>query len=75
MRASRFIRCKFVKAVLRGADLRRSGFEACDFTGADLKGASAEDEDAFNCVQDFLTEKQQAVMVWSPDEGPEPPGG
>lgn len=75
MRASIFRGCKFVGAVLRGADLRRSSFEHCDFTGADLTGAVAEDWDAIGCVQDYLTEEQQAVMAWSEDEGPEPPGG
>jgi uncharacterized protein YjbI with pentapeptide repeats len=74
MRASNFKGCKFVGAVLRAADLRRSSFEACDFTGADLSGAVAEDADFQGCVQDFLTE-EQAVMAWSEDEGPEPPGG
>jgi uncharacterized protein YjbI with pentapeptide repeats len=54
---------------------RRSTFEGCDFAGADLTNAVAEDEDFQGCVQDFLSDKQQAVMVWSPDEGPEPPGG
>jgi BTB/POZ domain-containing protein KCTD9 len=75
MRSSIFKGCRFVGTTLRGADFRRSGFEACDFTGADLTGTVAEDEDAINCVQDFLTDEQQAVMVWSPDEGPEAPGG
>jgi uncharacterized protein YjbI with pentapeptide repeats len=75
MRASNFKGCKFVGAVLRGADLRRSSFEDCDFTGAVLAGAVAEDMDGIGCVQDYLTEDQQAVMAWSEDEGPEPPGG
>jgi hypothetical protein len=75
MRASFFRGCKFVGAVLRGADLRRSSFEDCDFAGADLTGAVAEDEDAMGCVQDYLVEEQKAVMAWSEDEGPEPPGG
>jgi uncharacterized protein YjbI with pentapeptide repeats len=75
MRASNFRECKFVAAVLRGADLRRSTFEACDFAGADLAGAVAEDADFQGCVQDFLSDEQQAVMAWSEDEGPEPPGG
>jgi uncharacterized protein YjbI with pentapeptide repeats len=75
MRASHFIGCKFAGAVLRGADLRRSYFEACDFTGADLSNAVAEDEDFQGCVQDFLSGEQWAVLAWSPDEGPEPPGG
>lgn len=75
MRGSVFKTCKFVGADMRGADLRRSSFEGCDFAGADLNGAVAEDEDAIGCVQDFLTEEQQAGMAWSIDEGPEPPGG
>lgn len=75
MRASKFKRCRFAGALLRGADLRRSSFEECDFTEADLTGAVAEDEDAIGCVQDWLTDEQQAVMTWSEDEGPEPPGG
>jgi hypothetical protein len=25
--------------------------------------------------QDFLSDEQQAVMAWSEDEGPDPPGG
>jgi uncharacterized protein YjbI with pentapeptide repeats len=75
LRASRFTGCKFSGAVLRGADLRRSTFEDCDFAGADLAGAIAEDEDFQGCVQDFLSEEQQAVIVWSEGEGPEPPGG
>jgi BTB/POZ domain-containing protein KCTD9 len=75
MRASNFIGCKFVGAVLRDADLRRSSFEFCGFTGAEMSGAIAEDEDAIGCVQDFLSAEQQAVIAWSPDEGPEPPGG
>jgi uncharacterized protein YjbI with pentapeptide repeats len=75
MRASVFKRCKFVGAVLRGADLRRSSFERCDFSGADLSRAVAEDADFQGCVQDFLSDEQQAVMSWSENEGPEPPGG
>lgn len=75
MRASIFRGCKFVGVVLRGADLRRSSFEGCDFSGAMLAGAVAEDEDAIWCMQDFLSDEQQEVMAWSPDEGPEPPGG
>jgi uncharacterized protein YjbI with pentapeptide repeats len=80
MRASTFTGCKFVGAVLRGADLRRSSFKECDFTGADLTGAVGEDEDFYTSsghtnVYDFLTEEQRAVMVWTPDEGPLPPGG
>jgi uncharacterized protein YjbI with pentapeptide repeats len=76
MRASLFKGCKFAGAVLSGADLRRSFFEDCNFTGAELGGAVAEDVLYANgCVQDFLTKEQQAVMAWSPDAGPEPPGG
>jgi uncharacterized protein YjbI with pentapeptide repeats len=75
MRASKFSGCKFVGAVLRGADLRRSSFEDCDFTGADLSGAVAKNADFQRCVQDFLSDEQQAVIAWSEDEGPEPPGG
>ena len=75
LRASTFSGCKFVGAVLQRADLRRSSFEDCDFTGADLSGAVAEDADFPGCVQDFLSDEQQAVMEWSEDEGPEPPGG
>jgi uncharacterized protein YjbI with pentapeptide repeats len=75
MRASKFERCRFAGAPLRIADLRRSSFEDCDFSGADLTGAVAEDEDAIWCVQDWLSDEQQAVMAWSEDEGPEPPGG
>jgi uncharacterized protein YjbI with pentapeptide repeats len=74
MRASNFKGCRFVGAVLRGADLRRSSFKDCDFTGAELVGAVAEDADFQGCVQDYLTDEQQAVMAWE-DEGPEPPGG
>jgi hypothetical protein len=73
LRASVFKSCTFVAADLRGADLRRTSFEDCDFTGADLTGAVAEDE--AGGVEDFLSEAQQAVVAWSPDEGPEPPGG
>jgi uncharacterized protein YjbI with pentapeptide repeats len=80
MRASKFTGCKFVGAVLRGADLRRSYFKDCEFTGADLTGAVAEGgilytRSGYTGVADFLTKKQQAVMTWTPDEGPEPPGG
>ncbi len=75
LRASGFNGCKFAGAVLRGADLRRSSFEDCDFTGAELAGAVAQDADFQGCVQDYLSHEQQAVMVWSEDEGPEPPGG
>lgn len=75
MRASVFRQCRFVGAVLRGADLRRSTFEDCEFAGADLSGAVAEDADFQGSVQDYLTDEQQSVMVWSEDEGPEPPGG
>jgi uncharacterized protein YjbI with pentapeptide repeats len=46
MRASEFNRCKFVGAVLRGADLGQSSFDGCDFTGADLTGAITEDADS-----------------------------
>jgi uncharacterized protein YjbI with pentapeptide repeats len=75
MRASQFKGCTFRDAVLRGADLRRSSFEDCDFAGADLAGAVAKEEDNDGCVQDYLTGEQQAVMAWTPDRGPEPPGG
>jgi uncharacterized protein YjbI with pentapeptide repeats len=75
MRASIFRGCKFVGAVLRGADLRCSSFESCDFSRADLTDAIAEDEDAIGCVQDYLSDEQQAVMQWLEDSGPEPPGG
>jgi hypothetical protein len=75
MRASLFKGCRFAGAVLVGADLRRSLFEGCDFAGADLSNAVAEDADFQGCVQDFLTKEQRAVMAWSPDAGPEPPGG
>jgi BTB/POZ domain-containing protein KCTD9 len=75
MRASIFKRCKFVGTIFRGADLRRSSFTRCDFLMAELTGAVAEDADFDGCVQDFLSPEQQAVMNWSPDEGPEPPGG
>lgn len=75
MRASVFKECRFVGASLRRADLRRSSFDDCDFADADLTGAVAEDEDAIGCVQDWLTDEQQAVMSWIEDEGPEPPGG
>jgi uncharacterized protein YjbI with pentapeptide repeats len=75
MRASNFKGCSFVGAVLHQTDLRRSSFEDCDFAGADLTGAVAEDADFQGCVQDYLTDEQQAAMTWSEDEGPEPPGG
>jgi uncharacterized protein YjbI with pentapeptide repeats len=75
LRASVFKDCRFVGAAFRGADLRQAWFEDCDFTGADLTGAVAEDVSGDGCPQDFLTKEQQAAMVWSPDEGPEPPGG
>jgi uncharacterized protein YjbI with pentapeptide repeats len=75
LRASNFKGCKFVGAVLRGADVRWSSFENCDFAGAELDCAVAEDEDAIGCVQDYLTDEQRAVMVWTEDSGPEPPGG
>ena len=75
LRASDFSGCKFNGASLRGADLRRSKFEDCDFAGADLSGAVAEDTDYEGLVLEFLSDAQQAVMVMSEDEGPEPPGG
>ena len=80
MRASTFTGCRFAGAILRGADLRRSYFKDCDFTGADLTGAVAEGGILYTRsghmgVADFLTKEQQAVMTWTPDEGPMPPGG
>ena len=75
LRASRFTDCKLVGAILRGADLRCSTFVNCDFARADLSQAVAVDTDFQGCVQDFLTPDQDAQMVLSPDEGPEPPGG
>jgi uncharacterized protein (TIGR02996 family) len=75
MRASIFRRCKLVGAILRGADVRRSTFKDCDFAGAELSGTMAENADFQGCVFDFLTREQQAVMVLTEDEGPEPPGG
>jgi uncharacterized protein YjbI with pentapeptide repeats len=75
MRASNFVECKFVDANLRGADLRHSSFENCDFAGADLTETVTGHEDAIGCLQDYLTESQQAVIAWEPDPGPEPPGG
>jgi uncharacterized protein YjbI with pentapeptide repeats len=75
LRASQFKGCTFRDAVLRGADLRRSSFEDCDFAGADLAGAVAEEEDGDGCFQDYLTDEQRAAMAWTPDGGPEPPGG
>jgi uncharacterized protein YjbI with pentapeptide repeats len=73
--ASRYRGCRFAGAVLRGADLRRATFADCDFTGADLEGAVAEGEYAVGSVQEFLTRAQQAVMTWTPNAGPKPPGG
>jgi uncharacterized protein (TIGR02996 family) len=80
MRAAKFTGCEFVGAILRGVDLHRSYFKDCDFTGADLTGAVAEGGDLYTRsghegVQAFLTKEQQAVMTWTEDEGPEPPGG
>ena len=75
LRSSSFTRCSFAGAILRGADLRWSSFEQCDFTGADLSGAVAADVAAPGRVRDLLSQEQQAVMAWSPDPGPEPPGG
>jgi uncharacterized protein YjbI with pentapeptide repeats len=75
MRASRYKGCRFAEAILRGADLRRTSFADCDFTGAELAGAVAEAQYTMGSVQEFLTRAQQAVMVWSPDAGPKPPGG
>jgi uncharacterized protein YjbI with pentapeptide repeats len=74
MRASVFKDCKFVGAILRGADLRRSTFDGCDFTGAELAGAVAADENSEGSVDEYVSEEQQAVMVFQ-DDGPEPPGG
>lgn len=75
MRASAFRGCRFVGAVLRGADLRRSRFEDCDFTGADLTGAIAAGTRRSSAFRSLLDRDQQAVMAWTDDEGPEPPGG
>ena len=74
MRASTFSGCKFVRAILRGADPRRSSFDGCDFTGAELAGAVGEDEYVIACVQEYLSAEQQAVILES-DSGPVPPGG
>src|SRR5262249_42883491 len=74
MRASNFKDCKFVGAILRGADLRRSTFDGCDFAEADLAGAVAADENSEGSVDEYVSEKQMAVMVFV-DDGPEPPGG
>jgi uncharacterized protein YjbI with pentapeptide repeats len=75
MRASNFKRCTFVGAVLRGADLRRSSFEDCDFTAADVSGAVVEDEGVDGRLHDFLSPEQWAAMALSADDGPESPGG
>jgi uncharacterized protein YjbI with pentapeptide repeats len=80
MQASLFTGCTFVGAMLRGADFRRSLFKDCDFAGANLTGSVAEGGDLYTRsghegVQAFLTKEQQAVMTWTEDRGPEPPGG
>jgi uncharacterized protein YjbI with pentapeptide repeats len=75
MRTSNFKDCKFVRALLTGADLRRSSFENCDFTGADMAGAIAESGNARRGVQNGFAEEQKAVIIWTDDCGPEPPGG
>jgi uncharacterized protein (TIGR02996 family) len=80
MRASNFTGCKFVGAMLRGADLHRSYFKGCDFSGADLTGAVAEGgilytRSGHTGLADCLTKEQQAVVMWTSDEGPQPPGG
>ncbi|MHC5539119.1 pentapeptide repeat-containing protein [Singulisphaera rosea] len=75
LRASNFKGCKFVGAVLRDADLRRSSYEDCDFAGAELDGAVGVNENAIGWIRDYLTNDQQAVMVWAEDSGAEPPGG
>ncbi len=73
MRSSTFRRCKFVEAAMCGADLRGSKFEACEFRGADLSGVLIEGDDAE--FADCLSEQQDLVVMWTPDSGPEPPGG
>jgi hypothetical protein len=73
MRASHFTGCKFVSAVLRRADLRRSTFRECDFAAADLTDAIAVDSPGG--LRDVLSGKEQAVIAWTEDHGPEPPGG
>jgi uncharacterized protein YjbI with pentapeptide repeats len=74
MRASIFRRCKFAGAVLRGADLR-STFDGCDFSGANLTGAIAESAGPRARLRDLLSAGQQAVVSWTEEAGPEPPGG
>jgi len=76
MRASVFTRCKFVAADLRRADLRQSSFEGCDLTLARMNGTKAD----YVYADDFglserLSDKQEKVMKWSDDPGPQPAGG
>jgi BTB/POZ domain-containing protein KCTD9 len=59
-------------SVLRDADLRRSTFKACDFSGADLQGAKFTRKGA---AQLQLSPEQARVIAWQDSEGPEPPGG
>ena len=62
----------FVRANLRNADLRRSTFEACDFTDADMHGAKLTREQADQIV---LSDDQQQVIDWQESDGEEPSGG
>jgi uncharacterized protein YjbI with pentapeptide repeats len=57
---------------LRDADLRRSTFGACDFTGADMRGTKLTRDQG---EQIILSDEQQQVIDWQESDGEEPPGG
>jgi uncharacterized protein YjbI with pentapeptide repeats len=76
MRASIFQDCRFLRTRLIGADLRQSTFEGCDFTSAEMDGATLElvqmsDESA----QPRLSSDQRSVIRWVQDPGSDPEGG
>lgn len=57
---------------LRDADLRRSTFEDCDFTAADMARAKLTRKQGEGI---YLSDEQRQVINWQESDGDEPPGG
>jgi hypothetical protein len=53
---------------LRNTDLRCAGFEACDFTDADMAGAKLTRKQGERIL---LSDKQRKVIDWQDSEGEE----
>jgi uncharacterized protein YjbI with pentapeptide repeats len=61
-----------VRGNLENADLRRSSFQECDFTGADMVGAKLTRKQGEKI---HLSDEHRKVIDWQEGDGDEPPGG